>query len=158
MGQYVDIHFDCLPLRSVGRMDIPLDASPKFRAKCERIKQAMAKHGSHNAYFLHQAVCRFHLTNSPELGLIEFSFEGTVLTDEEDARARSTDLSVELVRETCDWLTQPVVEWLRESVSHAVRIEFDRYVEAGDLARTVERVARLQAQAEQSGGFLGMYL
>lgn len=31
MDRFVDISFDCLPLRSIGRMDVPLDASPKFR-------------------------------------------------------------------------------------------------------------------------------
>ena len=44
-NRYVDIVFDCLPLRSIGRMDIPLDASPKYRARCERIKHALAVHG-----------------------------------------------------------------------------------------------------------------
>jgi hypothetical protein len=29
--RYVEIVFDCLPLRSVGRLDIPIDASPKYR-------------------------------------------------------------------------------------------------------------------------------
>ena len=29
MDRWVEISFDCLPLRSVGRLDIPMDASPK---------------------------------------------------------------------------------------------------------------------------------
>ena len=37
MNRYVEISFDCLPLRSVGRLDIPMDASPKYRERCERI-------------------------------------------------------------------------------------------------------------------------
>ena len=41
MSEYVEIEFDCLPLRSVGRMDIPIDASPNYRARCERIKHAL---------------------------------------------------------------------------------------------------------------------
>ena len=55
MNRPVDISFDCLPLRSIGRLDIPLDASPKYRARCERIKAAIDKHGSHNAYYLYHA-------------------------------------------------------------------------------------------------------
>ena len=30
---YVDISFDCLPLRSVTRLDVPIDASPKYRER-----------------------------------------------------------------------------------------------------------------------------
>ncbi|MGD9645343.1 MAG: hypothetical protein AB7U73_06495, partial [Pirellulales bacterium] len=80
MPRYVDIEFDCLPLRSVGRLDIPLDASPAYRARCERIKHAIETHGSHNTYFLYNANCKFHLTNDPALGMLEFRFEGTALT------------------------------------------------------------------------------
>ena len=79
MSEYVDIEFDCLPLRSVGRMDIPIDASPAYRARCERIKHALETHGSHNTYFLYNAQCAFHLTNQPEIGMIQFRFEGTAL-------------------------------------------------------------------------------
>ena len=156
MSQFVEISFDCLPLRSVGRLDIPLDASPAYRERCERIKAAIAKHGSHNTYYLYDASCIFHLTNQPELGLLEFRLEGTVLTDPEDRRTVLADLGVTLVRETCDWLTEPVVAWFRETVSKAVAAEFDRYIEAGDLAQTVKRIAALQAKADQAGGYLGM--
>lgn len=158
MSQFVEIEFDCLPLRSVGRLDIPLDASPKYRARCERIKRALESHGSHNTYFLHSARCAFHLTNDPQLGMIEFRFEGTVLTDGADQKTASTDLEVELVRETCDWLTAPVTDWLAESVSRAVQAEFDRYIAAGDLAQTVKRIEALQAESDERGGFVGMYL
>ncbi|MDX1945486.1 MAG: hypothetical protein SFU86_08755 [Pirellulaceae bacterium] len=158
MNRWVEITFDCLPLRSVGRLDIPLDASPKFRQRCERILEVLAKHGSFNSYYLYNAECKFHLTNREEEGMIEFRFDGTVLTDEADLRTKLCDLSVELVRETCDWLTAPVVDWFHQAVSHAVRVEFDRYIEAGDLQKTKERLAKLQAQVEQSGGHVGMYL
>lgn len=158
MTRYVDIAFDCLPLRSVGRMDIPIDASPKFRARCERIKQALAKHGFHNAYFLYNAACTFHMTNQADFGAIEFRFEGTALTDETDQKTVRCDLEVELVRETCDWLTEPVVAWFAESVPLAVQTEFDRYIAAGDLQQTIERVKRIQAESDQHGGFVGMYL
>jgi hypothetical protein len=39
-----------------------------------------------------------------------------------------------------------------------VRVEFDRFIEAGDLSRAKERAARLQAEIEKSGGHIGMYL
>lgn len=158
MARYVEIAFDCLPLRSVGRLDIPIDASPRFREKCERIKQAIERHGSHNTYFLHEAECVFHLTNEPSVGTLEFSFEGTVITDADDQATVTADLQVTLVRETCDWLTQPVVAWFGETVGKAVEVEFNRYVAAGDLEKTKKRIESLQARADQEGGYLGMYL
>ena len=45
MSHWIEMAFDCLPLRSVGRLDIPLDASPKYRERCERIKQAIEAKG-----------------------------------------------------------------------------------------------------------------
>jgi len=158
MSQFVEIEFDCLPLRSVGRLDIPLDASPRYRALCERIKHALEKHGSHNSYFLYDANCVFHLTNQADIGSLEFSFEGTVLTDPQDKESISADLDVQLVRETCDWMTEPIVAWFRETVSRAVKIEFNRYIEAGDLQKTRERIAALQAEADKHGGYVGLYL
>lgn len=158
MSQFVEIEFECLPLRTISRLDIPLDASPKFRQRCERIKQAIDQHGSHNSYFLHDARCVFHLTNKAELGMIEFRFEGTVLTNASDDETLSCDLHVELVRETCDWLTEPIVGWFHETVSHAVQVEFDRFIAAGDLAKAVRRVEEIQAASDQQGGYLGMYL
>ena len=158
MNRYVDIVFDCLPLRSIGRMDIPLDASPRYRARCERIKRALETHGSHNTYYLYNASCGFHLTNRAEVGMLQFAFEGTALTDETDQTTVRCDLEVELLRETCDWLTEPVVAWFQETVPRSVAVEFDRYIAAGDLSQTVERIARLQAESEGRGGYLGMYL
>ena len=158
MNRWVEIAFDCLPLRSVGRLDIPLDASPKYRARCERIKTAIERHGSHNTYFLYNATCTFHLTNREGLGTLEFRFEGTVITDSTDMQAQHADLEVELIRETCDWLTAPIVNWFEQSVSHAVAIEFDRYIAAGNLQAAKDRIARLQAETEEKGGYLGMYL
>jgi hypothetical protein len=158
MNRWVEIEFDCLPLRSVGRMDIPLDASPKYRAQCERIKAALERHAAHNTYYLYNATCNYHLTNRPNFGTLEFRFEGTVITDSTDMRALSADLQVELIRETCDWLTAPVVEWFGQSVQHAVCVEFDHYIEAGDLAKTKQRLAKLEAEIEKQGGHVGMYL
>jgi hypothetical protein len=159
MPRWVEISFDCLPLRSVGRLDVPLDASPKHRELCERIKAAIEKHGSHNTYFLYNARCAFHLTNRDDLGMIEFAFSGTALTDAEDCRTERCDLDqVELLRETCEWLTEPIVQWFSESVAHAVAVEFDRYIEAGDLDQAKQRVEKIQAASDQSGGYVGMYL
>ncbi|REK10891.1 MAG: hypothetical protein DWQ37_15745 [Planctomycetota bacterium] len=158
MSQSVDISFDCLPLRSVGRLDIPIDASPKYRARAERIKEAIETHGSHNTYYLYNAQCTFHLTNTPELGMVQFEFEGTVLTDTSDQKTQGSDLKIELVRETCDWLTAPASDWLAQCAARAVEVEFDRYIAAGDLQQTVERVQKLQAECDERGGFVGMYL
>lgn len=158
MSQYVGIEFDCLPLRSVGRLDIPIDASPAYRARCERIKEALEKHGSHNTYYLYNAHCTFHFTNRDDYGTIDYSFEGTIMTDPADEKAVGADLRIELARETCPWLTEPASSWLADTVSMAVQIEFDRYIAAGDLAQTVERIKKLQAQSDEQGGFVGMYL
>lgn len=158
MNRWVDIQFDCLPLRSLGRLDIPLDASPKYRARCERVKAALEKHGSHNSYYLYNARCEYHLANSEKLGGLEFRFEGTVLTDHDDRHCQHCDLEVELIRETCQWLTEPVVEWFKETVPKSVAVEFDRYIEAGDLEKARQRIEKIQAASDQSGGFVGMYL
>jgi len=154
----VEIAFECLPLRSVGRVDVPLDASAEFEAFCRRVQRALAKHGHHNSFYLHHGRYTLLVTNDPQIGLIEFGFEGVALTDAEDRTTVDVDLDVELRAETCDWLTEPVVEWFRHTVQQAVRVEFDRFIAAGDLERTKERIARLQAETDAHGGFLGMGL
>jgi hypothetical protein len=89
---------------------------------------------------------------------VRFAVEGTILTDDADSRTVGSQLTVRLDRETCDWLTQPAVQWLALSVKHAMEAEFDRYISAGDLARTQERIDREQAACDAGGGFLGMNL
>lgn len=158
MDRWVEIEFDCLPLRSVPRWDVPLDASPKYQEFCTRLKEAAAKHGTHNVYYLLNARCKYHLTNRAELGTLEFSFEGVVLTDNDDRRATSSELAVRLLSETCPWLTEPIVRWFADTVARAVEVEFDRYIEAGDLKQTQQRIEQLQAASDQADGFLGMYL
>jgi hypothetical protein len=158
MNRWVEITFDCLPLRSVGRLDVPLDASPVFHSLCERIKAAIDRHGSFNTYYLYNARCVFHLLNRTDEGMIEFRFEGTLFTDSSDCKTERSDLTVELTRETCDWLKEPIVEWFRETCARAVCVEFDRYIEAGDLEKAKRRMEQLRAQADQSGGYMGMYL
>jgi hypothetical protein len=154
----VHVSFDCQPLRSLGRLDIPIDASPKFRRKLERIQAAIAVHGARNTYYLTNAICRFQLTADAAIGMVEFSIEGTVLTDQSDTRTVGSDLAITLERETCDWLTQPAVEWLMVSAKRAVEVEFDRYIAAGDLSRAVARLQQEQQHVDESGGFLGMNL
>ncbi|QEG01624.1 hypothetical protein Mal15_57020 [Stieleria maiorica] len=157
-GQWVEIEFDCLPLRSVARLDVPLDASPAYEQFVQRVKAAMKKHGTHNTYYLHRCSCVFHLTNAIDRGEIAFEFEGTALTGQEDRKTRSVDLNVKLLRETCGWLSQPIVDFFAESVQHAVLVEFDRYIAAGDLSKTEARMQKLAEQNELGQGFVGMYL
>jgi hypothetical protein len=158
MSQSVAISFDCIPLRSVGRFDIELDATPEQKEFWGRLRSAVSKHGRHNSFYLCRAQCEFRFTNHPQIGLILFSFEGTVLTDEQDQRTIAADLTVELKQEVCDWLTEPIVQWLKETVVEAVKIEFDRYIAAGDLQKTIERIELIQSESVAKGGFLGMGL
>ena len=158
MNQYVEITFECYPLRSIARVDAPIDATPEYQALCGRVREAMEKHGRHNAHYLCNARCVFHLTNDEQIGRLEFDFEGTVLTDADDLRTIGSDLRVELKGEVCDWLTAPVAQWFAETVDRAVRVEFDRYIAAGDLEKTHERMERLQAEQDAHGGFIGLGL
>jgi hypothetical protein len=154
----VTISFDCIPLRAVGRFDIPIDATDEQQALYQRIKTASQKHGLYNTFYLCNGQCVFRLTNNPEIGMVQFLFEGTVLTDQDDRKTIACDLHAELEKESCDWLTAPAVQWLKETVFEAVKIEFDRYIEAGDLQRTIQRVERLRAEIDAQGGYMGMGL
>ena len=159
MSNFVDISFDCLPLRSVPRFDVPLDdAAPEAVEFAKRVRRAVTKHGQFNTYYLYDAQCVFHLTNDEKIGMVGFRFEGTVLTDSDDLKTLNCDLEIELAGEVCDWLTADAVAWLKETVGHAVRVEFDRYIHAGDLKRTIERLEKLRAESDAQGGFLGMGL
>jgi hypothetical protein len=153
----IDIAFDCLPLRSVGRVDIPLDASPEFRARLEHLKRSIDKHGVQNAYFLYNSHCVFRLANSDIEGMLRFSFEGTVHTDLSDAKAERADLVVELVGETCDGVPAVVVDWFCGAVERAVLVEFDRFITAGKLNARVQELERFSQLADMSG-FAGMNL
>ena len=157
-GRWVEIEFDCLPLRSVTRLDVPLDASPVYEQVILRVKHAIEKHGSHNSYYLHRGRCKFHLTNSPDHGSASFRFEGTVLTGQKDLKTRSIDLAVDLDQETCPWLSEPSVDFLAESVRQAVVVEFNRYLEAGDLVKAQKRIEAIQAESDRGEGYVGMYL
>jgi hypothetical protein len=158
VARWVEIAFDCVPLRTVARTDIPIDASPKLAAKMLRIKSAIEKHGTLNSYYLHNATCSFHFTNDPLQGMVQFSFEGVVMTDTNDLEARSADLQVELARETCGWINQTIVDWLNATVPQAVRVEFNRFIAAGDLSHAIQRMEKIQQASDAAGGFVGMYL
>jgi hypothetical protein len=152
---HVDIAFDCLPLRSVGRIDVPLDASPAFRVRCERLQKSIDTYGVENAYYLYNTRCVFRLANSDVENMLRFTFEGTLSTDRGDARAAWADLAIELAAETCGAVSREVLEWFDGVVTRAVLIEFDRFIAAGKLAERVVEVGRVD---EISGlaGFAGI--
>jgi hypothetical protein len=155
MDAVVDIAFDCLPLRSVGRVDIPIDASPAFRARGERLKRAIETHGNENAYFLYNTRCTYRLANSAFDNTLRFTFDGTLLTDRSDYKAERADLAVELVAETCGGVPPAALEWLRGIVTRAVLVEFDRFIAAGQLASRVAELGSIESIASVSG-FAGM--
>jgi hypothetical protein len=134
MQPIVDISFDCLPLRSIVRVDIPLDASPAYRARGERLQRAIEKHGAENAYFLYNTRCVYRLANSDIEGMLRFSFDGVVLTDLSDARAERAELNIELRSETCGAMEPAVLAWFKQVVERAVLIEFGHFIAAGKLA------------------------
>ena len=158
MNRWVEIAFDCLPLRSVARLDAPLDADAAMVEKANRIKLAVQKHGTHNTYFLHNAECVFHFTNDDSKGMVAFDFEGVVCTCGSDRSAIAAHLWTVLRREDCSWLNQAVVTWLGETVREAVLVEFGRFIAAGDLQRTHDRLAAIERDVEARQGYVGMYL
>ncbi|OHB77843.1 MAG: hypothetical protein A2W31_00750 [Planctomycetes bacterium RBG_16_64_10] len=158
MHPAVQITFECLPLQTVGRVDVPLDASPGYRHRCERIKHALDTHGATNTYYLVNAHAVFHLANSNVTGMLRFAFDGTVTTDASDRCTQSVDLEVRLVSHTCPWLTEPVRTWFHETVRRAVAVEFDRYLEADNLSRTVTQLDRVLVEGTAVDDPEGMYL
>jgi hypothetical protein len=133
----VDIAFDCFPLRSVSRLDIPLDASDAFRRRAEKMKAAINAWGADRSYFLYNAQCIVRFANSEVDGICRFAFEGAVQTDAGDRKCDQTMLDVSLVSETCGGVPSQVEAWLADRVRQAVVIEFDRFI-AAQLASTSE--------------------
>jgi hypothetical protein len=150
MEPNVDIAFDCLPLRSVGRVDVPIDASPAYRARCERLQRAMDAHGGENAYFLYNTRCVLRLANSNVENMLRFTFDGTILTDRSDCKALRADLEIRLTAETCGTVPADVLAWFRGVVQRAVLIEFDRFIAAGQLAERVDYLAQVESVASLS--------
>jgi hypothetical protein len=148
MQPVVDIAFDCLPLRSIGRVDVPIDASPAYRERCERLLLAINTYGSENAYFLYNTRCVYRLANSDVDNMLRFSFGGVVVTDRSDGKAERADLAVKLVSETCGPMPPEVLAWFRPVVNRAVLIEFDHFIAAGRLAERVEHLGKVASIAD----------
>ena len=155
MQPVVDIAFDCLPLRSIARVDIPLDASPNFRARSERLRQAFNAYAGENAYFLYNTRCTYRLANSDIDNMLRFSFDGTVITDRSDRTADRADLAVELTAETCGGVPADALAWFRHVVERAVLMEFDRFISAGHLAARVDELGTVGSVANLAD-FAGM--
>ena len=155
MQPIVDIEFDCLPLRSIGRVDVPIDASPAYRARCERLLQAIEAHGAANAYFLYNTRCVYRLANSDIDNMLRFSFDGVLITDRSDGKADHAELAVKLTSETCGPMSPEVLAWFDRVVERAVLIEFNHFIAAGSLADRVEDLGQV-ASINDVAGFAGM--
>jgi hypothetical protein len=127
----VDIAFDCQPLRSIARLDVPLDASDKLRHRAGLIKGAVETYGAERTYYLYNARCVFRFANSEIDGICRFEFEGVVRTDAGDRKCELAELEIHLVSETCGGVPEAARDWLTGRVREAVRIEFDRFLAAG---------------------------
>jgi len=153
----LDIAFDCLPLRSLGRLDVPLDASPTYQARQQRLQAALEIYGAEQTYFLYNARCIFRFSNSEIEGMARFEFEGIVRTDAGDLLTDYVDLDVRLVSETCDGIPVEVASWLEHRVCKAVAIEFDRFISAGNLTARSDELGQLEKLSDL-GGFAGMHV
>ncbi len=127
----VDIAFDCLPLRSVARLDVPLDASDALRHRGGLIKRVVQEFGADSTYYLYNAHCVFRFANSEFEGVCRFKFEGVVRTDAGDRKCISADLETHLESETCGGIPEIAKAWLYDRVRQAVIVEFDRFIAAG---------------------------
>jgi hypothetical protein len=136
-----------LTSRSIGRVDVPLDASPAFRLRCQQLQQAIEKHGSENSYYLYNTHCILRFANSDVANMIRFSFDGTVLTDRSDGKADRADLNVEFVAETCNGIPFDVLAWFYRVVERAVLIEFDRFIAAGRRDARVDQLGQVSSVA-----------
>lgn len=144
MDGFVDISFACLPLRSVGRLDVPIDASGVYRIRYERLRTAIAEFGLERTYYLYDAHCTFRFANSEIEGMVRFNFEGIVRTDAGDAITEQVQLETELVSETCGGVPDGVQQWLHTRVERAVAIEFDRFISAGQLGNRTEELGQIE--------------
>ena len=131
LSSFVDVEFESIPLRSVGRLDVPLDASDAQRRRAEHMQLAIKAYGQERTYFLQDARCVFRFANSDVQGICRFEFDGVVRTDAGDRKCEEADLQVTLVSETCGGVPEPVETWLAERVRQAVMVEFDRFIAAG---------------------------
>jgi hypothetical protein len=153
----VEIVFDCLPLRSLGRLDTPLDASPTYRARQARLAAAIEHHGAEHTYFLYNARCVFRLANSEITGMLRYEFDGIVHTDASDSLTELVELDARLASETCDGLPANVDAWFQTRVHRAVAVEFDRFIAAGRLAQRTTDLGQI-GQLSEVPGFSGMQI
>lgn len=151
----VDIAFDCLPLRCITRLDVPLDASDAYRARCLRMKAAIEQHGAEHSYYLYNARCVFRFANSQVEASCRFAFEGVVRTDASDGKTIDADLEVRLASETCGGVPPAVEEWLAQRVKQAVAVEFDRFIASGSHAQRAKQLGKLQSFGD-AASFAGM--
>jgi hypothetical protein len=131
MPDYVDIAFDCVPLRTVAQLRPPLDASPEVRQRCERIAAAIAQFGISRTYWIENAHCTFRLANSEVSGMVRFEVSGLIRTDPSDAKTEHLELDVKLAGETCGGVPDAARSWLTTQVERAIAVEFDRFLAAG---------------------------
>jgi hypothetical protein len=149
------IQFDCYPFRSATRLDIPMDAPEEFQELCRRFVMALRQHGTSHTYYLHSATVEFRLSNGPG-ARVKFAFEGTAWTDAEDRKTTRLDIATRLLESDFGPLEAEVERFFVEAVEQAVTAEFDRYIEAGELEKSVQRAKAAMLQSEQSGGYMGM--
>lgn len=154
----LQISFDCLPLRSVARLETPVDLLPEWQTHYAHLRRALQVHGAYNSYYLCNGLCEIRLSNDPKVGTLTFSFEGTVVTDANDAKTQLCQLYVELKEAVCDWLTPAALAWFRESVTRAVAVEFDRYIAATNPVPALWRIETMEAECDACGGFVAMGL
>lgn len=152
---HVEIAFDCLPLRSVGRLDMPLDASDAFRRRADHIKAALNDYGAERTYFLYNGHCVFRFANSEIEGACRLEFEGVVRTDAGDRICQEVHVDAHLAGDTCGGAPPAVQAWLADRVRQAVGIEFDRFIAAGQLAARAEQLGAGSSLADL-GGLAGM--
>lgn len=157
MEPVVEISFDCLPLRSVGRLDAPIDASIVYRKRYEHLTSALEKYGPDRNYFLYDARCVFRLANSEIEGMLRFEFEGLARTDASDLLTEFVDLDIQLASETCGGVPAEVLAWWQGRVEKAVAIEFDRFIAAGQLNQRTTDLGKIERLSDLSG-FSGMNL
>lgn len=155
MEPVVEISFACLPLRSVGRLDVPLDASPVYRARYENLVAAVDQYDLERTYFLYDAHCVFRLANSEVENILRFEFEGIVRTDASDLLTESAELRVTLASETCGGVPEAIFEWFKGRIEKAVIVEFDRFIAAGQLEDRAAKLGQVERLSDVAG-FSGM--
>ncbi len=157
MEPVVDIAFDCLPLRSIGRLDAPLDAPPEFRRRHAHLVAALERFGPERTYYLYNARCVFRLANSEIEGMVRFDLEGIVHTDASDLLTEHVELEVTLASETCGGIPPEVEAWFKTRVEKAVAIEFDRFIAAGQLSQRSTDLGH-DVDLANLAGFSGMHV